>query len=490
MAENTTLTIQLSAKDDASKKIQDAGKKISDVAKGIGETVKKVGAISAASIAGISAFAFNSVKELGGVAEALTNMSKSTGLSIQSLSALKYAADQTSVPLDTMTLGIKKLQLSQSDLKGFSADLKDIGLNAKDIQKLSIEDQFFKIGNAIAQLPSATDRTIESMKFFGKAGTDLLPIFGKGAETLGDWTAAAKKAGVLLNEETAQAAVNADGKFDDLEQVIKGLSKTITTQLMPAVIAVLDTIIPLIAQVGDWIKKNPELTKTIVEWGGALLVGGAALGAVVKSFELLSVVVKGLGTMSALTSALTGISLLQFGAIAALIVSLKWIYDNWETVANGARKIADNLGLVNSSSGSAGAIKNLQKEMQKVGPTKLEAAPTSSTATGWQTFKGNLDIWNADLRQGLIDNISDSISYITGPGYAKGGRPEVGMPSIVGENGPELFVPDNAGTVVPNHRLGGDTININISGNTLLDNNVAKKLSDMIMGELRLQKRF
>ena len=36
------------------------------------------------------------------------------------------------------------------------------------------------------------------------------------------------------------------------------------------------------------------------------------------------------------------------------------------------------------------------------------------------------------------------------PGYAEGGRPAVSRPAIVGERGPELFVPDSAGTVISN----------------------------------------
>ena len=36
------------------------------------------------------------------------------------------------------------------------------------------------------------------------------------------------------------------------------------------------------------------------------------------------------------------------------------------------------------------------------------------------------------------------------PGFAEGGRPEPNKLSIVGEEGPELFVPDTAGTVIPN----------------------------------------
>ena len=67
-------------------------------------------------------------------------------------------------------------------------------------------------------------------------------------------------------------------------------------------------------------------------------------------------------------------------------------------------------------------------------------------------------------------------------GFANGGRPPVGKPSIVGERGAELFVPDSAGTIIPNHELGGSShttaeINFNVqaidaaSFNTYLVNN-------------------
>ena len=50
------------------------------------------------------------------------------------------------------------------------------------------------------------------------------------------------------------------------------------------------------------------------------------------------------------------------------------------------------------------------------------------------------------------------------PGFADGGRPPVGRPSIVGERGPELFVPDRAGTILPNGvGMGSTTITVNVS---------------------------
>jgi len=46
--------------------------------------------------------------------------------------------------------------------------------------------------------------------------------------------------------------------------------------------------------------------------------------------------------------------------------------------------------------------------------------------------------------------------------FAEGGRPPVGRASLVGERGPELFVPDNAGTIIPNHAMGSTNIVVNV----------------------------
>jgi lambda family phage tail tape measure protein len=51
------------------------------------------------------------------------------------------------------------------------------------------------------------------------------------------------------------------------------------------------------------------------------------------------------------------------------------------------------------------------------------------------------------------------------PGWADGGDPPVGKPSIVGERGPELFVPKGSGTIIPNHALGGMGSTTNVTNN-------------------------
>jgi phage-related minor tail protein len=44
------------------------------------------------------------------------------------------------------------------------------------------------------------------------------------------------------------------------------------------------------------------------------------------------------------------------------------------------------------------------------------------------------------------------------PGKAAGGPVSGGSPYIVGERGPELFVPSNSGAIVPTHRLADSMV--------------------------------
>ena len=86
---------------------------------------------------------------------------------------------------------------------------------------------------------------------------------------------------------------------------------------------------------------------------------------------------------------------------------------------------------------------------------------------------------------------------LTMDSFANGGRPPVGRASLVGERGPELFVPNSAGTIIPNHALGGSTnivVNVDASGSNLEgDENEGRALgialSAAIETELIKQKR-
>lgn len=99
-------------------------------------------------------------------------------------------------------------------------------------------------------------------------------------------------------------------------------------------------------------------------------------------------------------------------------------------------------------------------------------------------FKGFVDVLRRMIAEAAAAKIFASTSqggfglgdFLTGIfggflKFADGGRPPVGRPSIVGERGPELFVPSVAGAIIPNNKIGGmvfsPVYNIDARGSSL-----------------------
>ena len=85
---------------------------------------------------------------------------------------------------------------------------------------------------------------------------------------------------------------------------------------------------------------------------------------------------------------------------------------------------------------------------------------------------------------------------VTMKNFANGGNPPVGRPSLVGERGPELFVPNSAGTIIPNHNLGSTNIVVNVDasgssveGDEEQGRELGRLISVAVQSEIVQQKR-
>ena len=82
--------------------------------------------------------------------------------------------------------------------------------------------------------------------------------------------------------------------------------------------------------------------------------------------------------------------------------------------------------------------------------------------------------------------------------FANGGVPPVGRPSLVGERGPELFMPGIRGSVIPNNALGGGSTNVvvnvdasgsNVQGDQGQSRQLGVAISAAVQAELVKQQR-
>ncbi|HBT75039.1 TPA: hypothetical protein DEB29_03505 [Candidatus Wolfebacteria bacterium] len=83
--------------------------------------------------------------------------------------------------------------------------------------------------------------------------------------------------------------------------------------------------------------------------------------------------------------------------------------------------------------------------------------------------------------------ITGALNFLL-PGRATGGPVTGGSPYMVGERGPEVFVPRSSGTIIPNG-AGGTTVNVVVNGD-VSGNELVSKVQDAIMNSLRMNTRF
>lgn len=126
-----------------------------------------------------------------------------------------------------------------------------------------------------------------------------------------------------------------------------------------------------------------------------------------------------------------------------------------QSFAEPINKLGQDLlgGLNMNKMGIVNKLMGLESVTQNIGMKQI------STLTGGFNSLSNLlggSIPGGDIISGAISGakkVGKKLKFL-----ASGGRPPMGMPSIVGEEGPELFVPDTPGTIVPNGAMGSTIV--------------------------------
>lgn len=94
-----------------------------------------------------------------------------------------------------------------------------------------------------------------------------------------------------------------------------------------------------------------------------------------------------------------------------------------------------------------------------------------------------------DIVSSASNAIGGSISKFMGFGGAKaeGGPVSSQKSYLVGENGPEMFVPGNSGHIIPNNKLGGNGVQINITINgDITGQDIIDRVGDALTKKLML----
>ena len=203
-----------------------------DVAKGAAK-MAAVGTV--AFMAGTAAAATKATKALIGCAGAgaayaddMLTLAIQTGISVQTLQELNYAAPLVDVSLDTMVSSMSKLtkEMGSMDKNGVKSTdaLTKMGLtiyNTSGKLKRS-EDMFWEVIYALGQIENPTERDALAMEIFGKSAQELNPLIAASTQGMRDLSAEANQMGVVLSDRALKTLGEYQDSLDTFNNVWAG----------------------------------------------------------------------------------------------------------------------------------------------------------------------------------------------------------------------------------------------------------------------------
>lgn len=350
----------------------------------------------------------------------------------------------------------------------------------------------------------------EMLKFLGstEAMTAVLSLTGGQAESfneimgqMADKTGAAGEAFKIIAETDPAFA------WAQMKSAMQDLAITVGQALLPALKNILDVVTPLAKGIAEWAKEHDTLFAGIVlvtgAIGGLLMVVGPLLmmvPGIVALFTAIPAVLTAAGVaFTAVAGILTGPVIAAVVAVVAAGVAL---YQNWEQIKEGASILWG--GLTEIFNAGVGVLQGVLDFLWGMITTTVEGIMGAFGAIG----QGIMDVFSGvwDYLSGWFSGVADWISsileglgLISGnnavpapnmPGNAEGGTVEAGVPTMVGERGPEMFIPQEAGRIMPTSQSGGGaSININLGGVSVRNDNDMRTLSEMIASATRRELR-
>lgn len=379
--------------------------------------------------------------------------------------ATRQQLDQTNALADALE---KKGVLDGDNIKQGLAQLSTFGLSNKAVQAL---------GGSLADLAvnqygvsASGEQLSDSANMIAKALNGQFGILEKSGIRFTEAQKAMIEFGTeeqkvdAINQGFAQnlkytneiAAQTSEGSLARLQVTFGNLQEKIGG-------VVAQGLTPMATRLNDFVNQNPILVEKITlvtVTVGALTVGIWALNTAL--------------------SALGGILSSALGRVSAIAAGIAFLYLQFKVAADATNSLNVRLsGFYNwmmsarqATLSAAGPFQSLTQFIYNVDSAFLNA---SRSIDGF--------IRKIPLVGGLLGATLPKLPSLNIPGRAVGGPVSSGSPYIVGERGPELFVPGNSGTIVPNgspiSQSSNTTININVglmTGSAIEQRDAAQKI--------------
>jgi hypothetical protein len=448
------------------------------------------------AISGIQRFVSSTIE----LADSMGKTAEQTGLTIEEISALRFAAEQADVDFGTLQSSLTKFNRTIAEAGSGNKAAKDaflqLGISMETVKATKSEDLFMLVAQRVSELGSETDRTKALVDVFGRSGAELAPLFSQGAEGIAKAKEAAKELGVVISGEANDKVRKLGDQADLLSKKWDAFATNLLGRSAPTIIRALDVIQKQL--------ERPFLEQFLRNLSGVSL---AEMGAALT----------GMGTDAAAGTARGAINRARppappTGKLRDLageeesrkrqLATAKEAGDLRDKLNQDERQFAEWLNGQTENYADM-TIRGIEAEMEvrresadewrawtkeqeaglgMLGELGAQAARNIQDSFAqflFDPFKGGL----GGMLKGFINTIRRMIAEVAsamllkqfftwmsglsggfgkigsallaGMGKANGGPVMGNRAYMVGERGPEMFVPSSGGSIVPNNRMGG-----------------------------------
>ena len=271
------------------------------------------GLIAGASVAALGAGLTALVMPVARVGDEFFKLSQKTGVSVEALTALNYAAKLSDVSTEGLTKALQRLSVAMFDTQvngeEGSAALKALGVSATDVhgQIRPTEQVLLDLADKFSAMPDGADKAALAVKLFGKEGLAIVPFLNQGREGITALMEEAKRLGLVLSEDVARASEAFNDNLTRLSAIFEGVQRQIGAAVIPVLADFTEQVILAQGETGSFsnelqrITSNREATLSFLESiasGLAFIAESAVLAkrVIAQPFDSLSVVGKDIET--------------------------------------------------------------------------------------------------------------------------------------------------------------------------------------------------
>lgn len=183
---------------------------------------------------------FAITKSAADYGDQLDNLSQRTGIAVEDLAKLQFAAKMSDTSTEALTKGVTNLSnlmvAAAGGAKESSALFEKYGIAVQntDGSVRSAYDVLGDISDVFSVMPDGVEKTALATEFFGKKlGVELIPLLnqgGAGLKALGD---EAERLGLVMSGDQAKAAAEFNDNLDRLSAMAAAAGKSIGNALIP-----------------------------------------------------------------------------------------------------------------------------------------------------------------------------------------------------------------------------------------------------------------